>query len=293
MEDPCPVFVLPSISSTDEDRFCFQAATVQVPNPNQPRAADNQATNLIQTQAEVEQVSCPNKPQAAVEQDADPNQEWIDTYLLSRGYSLHDVPHNGHCLLHAVIVSLKSQGIDVSLEQLVDMLCQEITENVEFYKDFSGRNEIVAELKSYIQSKNYASNTADILLNVLCNAKGLHAVVYLIQGSTITDLHQSPRQESNMSSKVSVQLALQGTDGNAHYMAVVHATSYEICHGNDVSKVQLQEEFSPEKIAPLPREGMSSIRPSGRIQPAKGLNLARGMFQEKLRMGDIIFIFTK
>ena len=159
--------------------------------------------------------------------------------------------------------------------------------------DFSGRNEIVAELKSYIQSKNYASNTADILLSVLCNALGLHAVVYLIQGSTITDLHQSPMQESNMSSKVSVQLALQGTDGNVHCMAVVHATSYEICHGNDVSKVQLQEEFSPEKIVPLPRAGMSNILPAGRIRPTKGLNLALASFKKNWGWGDIIFIFTK
>ena len=170
---------------------------MQVTKPNQTVAAVQQVLKPNQTEAEVEQVTYQNQTQPAVLQVTNHDQEQFNTYLLFKDFILQDVPGDGHCLLHAVIVSLKSQSINVSHEQLVDTLCK-IKENMEFYQQFSGRMEIPAKLESYIQSKNYNTNTADIFLNVLCNALGLHTVEYLIPGGTITSLHQSPRQESNM-----------------------------------------------------------------------------------------------
>ena len=187
---------------------------------------------------------------AAVAQITEPNETRLDKYLAAQGCKLHDVSGDGHCLLHAVIVSLKSQGVNMSPQQLTDKLCTEMTENGQFYKDFSCGDDMLADFTSYIQAKNYNTDTADFILNVLCNAIGVSAVVYLVQGRNIVTLYQQPRQPGLVSSGLCLKLALQGSRGNAHYSAVVCA-NYEVCC--DSTEEHLQQEFSPEKIIPLPK----------------------------------------
>ena len=79
---------------------------------------------------------------------------------------------DGHCLLYAVAVGLPLAG--------VQCLLQEVSDQVEFYS--SSAVDVISETTRYIEQKAYDSDVADMLLNALCNALRVDAVV--IQWST-------------------------------------------------------------------------------------------------------------
>ena len=78
---------------------------------------------------------------------------------------IEEVPRDGHCILHAFLANLKNTGIEVSFDDIVSRLRDELKNNVYHYI----LNDLDEKLEKYIHNplSSYDNDFADILLEAL------------------------------------------------------------------------------------------------------------------------------
>ena len=85
------------------------------------------------------------------------------------------MPPDGHCLLHAVSLSMVSQleVSDTSVDMLLKLLEEEIITNIEHYNAFvvnEYKDKILQGMFSYINHRVYNTYFGDLVPLILCNA---------------------------------------------------------------------------------------------------------------------------
>ena len=85
------------------------------------------------------------------------------------------MPPDGHCLLHAVSISMVSQleVSDTSVDILLKLLEEETINNIEHYKAFvvnDYKDKVLQDMFSYINHRVYNTYFGDLVPLILCNA---------------------------------------------------------------------------------------------------------------------------
>ena len=155
---------------------------------------------------------------------------------------------DGHCLLHAFAMSLEDEKITVSsLEDLCYKLKNEIEQHPSFYRPFSTNESLIEDIDSYIKSNQYNMNTDDLVLDALCNALMVTAVIYEVRGSSVITLSHEPGQHG-IESTGKIFLTLHGSGVGSHYNVVVEKSLQQ-----PLTNVVTKEIFSPEEVMPHPK----------------------------------------
>ena len=142
----------------------------------------------------------------------------VDQFLRSHGLTRLRVPGDGHCILYAVSLSLRSCGICLDDENAVaSRMVAEINDNLAFYGQFT--DSLIPDVLKYINEKSYTSETADLIINILSNAYGVGTtVIRMGQNGNCSLVQQNPRYASPHPRRI---FLYRTGEGNAtHYDAV-------------------------------------------------------------------------
>ena len=172
----------------------------------------------------------------------------LNSFVSPKGLSLVDVPGDGHCLLHAFLLCLQEQGINVGYSEMCERILEETHVNWHFYKQFHPEGcDILNDVNEYIRNKKYNTDAGDFILNILCNSYKVTATVYHNQHGTITAFVQNPRH-SNVGDNVSLALISRGA--SAHYNAVL-----SVVRSGNIENEHRPNMMELEDIMPLPKAG--------------------------------------
>ncbi|XP_050401286.2 uncharacterized protein LOC126818120 [Patella vulgata] len=163
-----------------------------------------------------------NPSPSQVLNSSNPTQERqiIESHLLERGKVLVDVRGDGHCLLQAVNQSLLEQNICMTTQQISEKLMKEVETNIGFYQQFSiDDDDVFKQLKQYLFCKDYNTNTADMLLDGICNALGVQIDLHQLDANRNTCRRQHPPRNIEQA-HLSIELALFGHGVGAQYVSV-------------------------------------------------------------------------
>ena len=73
------------------------------------------------------------------------------------------MPGDGHCLVESVRQSLAVKAVYFTTVEICNELKRDIEINHSLYSAFSSGQDILGDLSSYIEDKNYITGTADLL----------------------------------------------------------------------------------------------------------------------------------
>ena len=96
--------------------------------------------------------------------------ELLKRYLTDIEKIIVDVPGDGHCLVESVRQGLVVKAVDFTTVEICNELKNEIETNHNFYSAFSTGQDILSDLSTYIEDKNYNTDTADLLVDGIANA---------------------------------------------------------------------------------------------------------------------------
>ena len=118
--------------------------------------------------------------------------------LLAKKLKLIHIPLDGFCLLNTVRVGFEHQGVDFSLQNIVDNVRKDINQNLSFYLSFVEYGDSRTFLKcadQYLNSGIFNSTAVDICVRAVCNSMKVFLIIYEeINGcpSKITEIHHPP-----------------------------------------------------------------------------------------------------
>ena len=102
------------------------------------------------------------------------SEEWkiINNSAKATGREVIKVAGDGHCLLHAVMESLQSEGIlDITHDALCAILWQKVQDHKDYYTEYlQATSDVETDIKKYIKEKSYNNESGDIIVPALCNA---------------------------------------------------------------------------------------------------------------------------
>ena len=157
----------------------------------------------------------------------------------------------------AVVQSMSDRAI-------AECLLQEVSEQVELYSSLAvDHTGIISETTRYLEQKAYDSDVADMLLNALCNALRVDAVVIQWSpGCGVNTICLKPGRPGAVSAGT-ISLVLQGTGLGAHYNAVFpfqltppSRTPHPLQHTNTTPQhTNSRAQFDPTEVQPLPKAG--------------------------------------
>ena len=139
--------------------------------------------------------------------------------LISQGVWQHQpTPGDGHCLLHAVILSWKLQlpGVTVpTYESIKTDIYVETIQNIHRYLPFieGGKISLLKDLSRYLLQKHYNSPYGDILPFVVANVFSLELII-------INENRQGHIEVYNISPVTSVNIMLTIHRHNEHYSGI-------------------------------------------------------------------------
>ena len=181
--------------------------------------------------------------------------ELLKRYLTDIEKIIVDVPGDGHCLVESVRQGLVVKAVDFTTVEICNELKNEIETNHNLYSAFSTGQDILSDLSTYIEDKNYNTDTADLLVDGIANAMRLEITIYVVGGENVRKETHSPR-DGNIDH--CIEVALYGAGVGAHYDSVQSAKQ----PANDEAGLQTptktmkQKEFvSPIAIRPFPKAG--------------------------------------
>jgi len=99
-------------------------------------------------------------------------------YLIENNLVVVDVPGDGHCLLYAVRLCLVRKGFQIDLQEMKNRIIEHIVQYKYHFTAFvanspnaslSSSQTLINEINSYINQRNYAQNSVDIVVQVLAN----------------------------------------------------------------------------------------------------------------------------
>jgi len=172
----------------------------------------------------------------------------LDTYLKERKRVIVNVRGDGHCILYAFKLCMRSEfDEDISIDQMSHDLKEEAISNQMFYNEFTSNNrDLVNDIISYVTERNYMSESADLILALLCNIYRVQITVVKMQhNNKIVELIQSPSR-SNMQARGNIYLVLNGTGLAAHYNATVKDGYFD-------TPRRMSASFDPEEVRPFPK----------------------------------------
>lgn len=103
--------------------------------------------------------------------------------------SIRQSPGDGHCLLHSIIASMKSQlrpSVDVNVDYILRCVYDEISKNSDKYTPFLENQDCQALMKgfcNYAYHKIYNTEFCDIVPTIICNIMQLNIIVIEELGS--------------------------------------------------------------------------------------------------------------
>ena len=110
----------------------------------------------------------------------------FDGFLSSNNYKTVQVPADGHCLLHSVIYIIYGNDF-TKLKPLLSLIKTELTNNTQFWSDFSGFTgiELTKQMNSYCLNNDFQSDFADILPSILSKLLKTSVEVYNVNRKNI------------------------------------------------------------------------------------------------------------
>ena len=91
-------------------------------------------------------------------------------------------PSDGHCLLHSVLTSLKSQHIDLNLNKLVQVIKTEVDTNLHSYLPIFQNvlpDELYRDMGDYLKFKHYDSLFGDLVSLILANGLDIDILILM------------------------------------------------------------------------------------------------------------------
>ena len=200
-------------------------------------------------------------------------------YLQDRNMHVVPVHGDGHCLLHAMRVSLNAEGFEsFTEERLGTVLREEIDNYLDFYENFvvSDDIDLKTAVDSFLVEKQYNNGVCDIFISALSNALCLKVVITRMTDEFFHEIIVLPcRPEVPVSH--AIHLTLRGCDLSAHYDAVVFGERQhrdEALVLNDSTNISEFREadinespcppFTPELVKPHPVAPERKFKPGNK-----------------------------
>ena len=156
------------------------------------------------------------------------------------------------------IICLEECKVNLTHNELFEILLQEAHQNWEYYKAFAHKEQdILRDLNEYIRKKIYTRDTIDLVVSILCNALKVSAIIYTSLDGTVVEHREEPAV-----SRGNIHLVLTGSGVGAHYEAAVPTSS--VVNSDPLPESQI--EFIPEHVVPYPR---APARKEGRKRKAR------------------------
>ena len=141
----------------------------------------------------------------------------VESLLQNHGLLLLPIRGNGHYMLEAIALCLRTSAIHVATAETVSQaLVKELQADIEFYSSFS--RTISDDITQYLYHRDYDSNTADIILNVLANAFNVTiAVICVAPTGNSSILNQPPRNRTGPRATRRIFMRKSGSGLATHY----------------------------------------------------------------------------
>ena len=141
----------------------------------------------------------------------------VESLLQNHGLLLLPIRGNGHCMLEAIALCLRTSAIHVATAETVSQaLVKELQADIEFYSSFS--RTISDDITQYLYHRDYDSNTADIILNVLANAFNVTiAVICVAPTGNSSIFNQPPRNTTGPRATRRIFMRKSGSGLATHY----------------------------------------------------------------------------
>ena len=217
------------------------------------------------------------------------NNLMLHRFLRDRNMCIVPVAGDGHCLLHAIRMSLSSENIgSFTEEHLGNLLAEEINSHMDFYQNFvvSDDVELKTAVHSFLVDRRYDNGVCDIFIGALSNALNTKIVIVRLTDKFLHEIIVRPCRPEVMV-KHTIHLTLRGHDLNAHYDAVAPGKSQhtgtdckeekkkvlkdstnlgEFYEADAIESPACTPAFAPEMIQPLPTALQKKSKPGSKRQ---------------------------
>ena len=114
---------------------------------------------------------------------------------------------------------------------------------------------MLTDITRYVRSREYNTDTGDLIIAMLCNAFKVHAKIYRCDNGKVSTIKQKPWQGDTTTT---IHLSLEGTGAGAHYNAVMSKSITSNQLQSTPAKLpydctQASPSISPEILRPLPK----------------------------------------
>ena len=181
-------FVEPSASSDPPEPFQEPSPS---PDPQELEPQPSTSTGITQTPAKTYELDksltlfSPTPSQASSSFLA-PVVPWSDMglFLYDVGRRIEKVSSDGHCLMYSIMQALKlDHNIHIDHGTIVNRIWKEINEQIIFYVHFicGERNkldDVLDDVRKYIEEKNYILPVADLIVGAAANALNINIKIY-------------------------------------------------------------------------------------------------------------------
>ena len=184
------------------------------------------------------------------------NQDTLQKWLSD--HELHTIPvtGDGHCLLRSFSLCFQSSNVGpiLTIPFLCDKLLEEAHKHWLHYKRFAVEGQdVLTDIARYVRSREYNTDTGDLIIAMLCNAFKVHAKIYRCDNGKVSTIEQKPWQGDAITT---IRLSLEGTGAGAHYNAVMSKSITSNQLQSTPAKLpydctQAGPSKSPEILAPL------------------------------------------
>ena len=150
--------------------------------------------------------------------------------------------------------SLAVKSIHFTTVEICNELKKEIETNHSLHPAFSSGQDILGDLSSYIEDKNYNTDKADLLVDGPANTLKIDITIYMVGVENVRKETHSPRDGSI---DHCIEVALYGAGVGAHDDSVQSAeqlANEEACLQTP-TKTTKQKFVSPIAIRPFPKAG--------------------------------------
>lgn len=164
----------------------------------------------------------------------------LQNFMRRAGLKEIEVAGDGHCMLYAASVSLRSFGVgEYTSYDVGRRLSSEITENFSFYNQyFSSDSDIQIQLVRYIFEKEYDTEIGDLILAAISNAFSTVIKVIDTRNKDILRVFDVEPARNKAEEGRRIFIILKGKGSNSHYSGV---------------QIAKPENFDPAKVRPLPK----------------------------------------
>ena len=154
------------------------------------------------------------------------NMPYTNVFLASQNLARVPIKSDGHCMLHAVEQCLNATAFgSLALNEMKELVRSEIKSNKTHYAQFGEL--IEEEIEKYLDTKEYTSNTADLIPNLLSTSLNINICIVTSKKNNMFDLVKvRPGREHPFDpNRITITVIRSNHDGvknlNTHYDAAV------------------------------------------------------------------------